>query len=128
MNDVVAIPVFDFFYKGDPASTSNPNWHNTSTIKDDCVPEPCPPGNTSGDYYHVITFAAFNVDCVYSGGSTSSGSCPGRDALLNMVDSKYKNSLKTVEGCFVKDAVVGARGSVGSGCLDTGAYAVQLVK
>lgn len=121
--DIVAIPVYNYFWRGDPGQTSNPNWHTSP--QDGCVPEPCPPGNTSADYYHVISFAAFHVTCVYSGGS--SPNCPGRNWMITNDPTLDGKGLKTIEGCFVDHPINGA-GSVGPGCLDTGAYAVQLVK
>lgn len=126
INEVVAIPIFDAFQpKEDGDPSSSPFWH---AGVDDCAPlSSCPPASGAKDYFHIITFGAFNVDCVYSGGSGSSGSCPGRTFLNSLPDAGGQN-LKTIEGCFVRDAVIGARGYVGTSCLDSGAYAVQLVK
>jgi hypothetical protein len=119
----VAIPIFDYIYPEWPNIAANDNWH----ANDDCVPGPCVQGvNSSKDYFHVIAFAQFYVACV-SEGTTGNATCDGQQVLID--NGVAKNSLKTVEGCFHVGTGYGyGSSSVGGGCLDTGSYAVQLIK
>ncbi len=56
-------------------------------------------GGTSQLYYHVITFSAFRVTCVWQ--NNSSPACPGRNAALDANANLPKNTT-TIEGYFIK--------------------------
>ncbi|HLF87816.1 MAG TPA: pilus assembly protein TadG-related protein, partial [Anaerolineales bacterium] len=78
----------------------------------------------SGDFYHIIGFAAFYITCVDTGGGGTG--CPGHDAAVAN-DTDFAHNTKTIEGYFITGFVSGLGGGSSSG-IDTGAYALLLTK
>lgn len=80
-------------------------------------------GNGSGYYYHIISFAIFNITCVDAVGQPT---CPIH--LAAVTAGILANNTKTIEGHFVEGYVPGIIGQPGSGGVDVGAYTVYLVQ
>jgi Flp pilus assembly protein TadG len=115
-NDVV-IPVFDQVCpygvpSGSPENPCHSLWHSGI----DTVVES---GGASTDYFHIISFAIFRVECVDAGSNPKGkDGCPAHDGLLLDPD------VKTIEGCFVEGFDAGLGG--GGGPTDTGTIVVYL--
>lgn len=100
--------------------------NNTINIEVDCADKihypPDPEDiiieeNGSSSYYHVYSFALFQITCVYSMGSDPQ--CPGRQ-LIGFISP---SDPKTIEGYFIE----GYSPNLGSGLGgDTGAYIIRL--
>jgi len=121
-NDVV-IPVFDayWFCDGLPAASpinecSEALWH----AGEDTVVKT---GGVSKDYFHVISFAKFHIECVEGLGGTA-GNCPANEYLKDLY--KDIHNPVSVEGCFVEGFSPGLGG--GEGEFDVGALVVHLVE
>jgi hypothetical protein len=110
--DIVTIPVFDLFHKGN----NPPLLHPEDTIK--------PTTATSADYFHIMTFATFKITCVDAPG-TSNVPCPAKDWLVSV--GSIKANVKTVEGCFLQGLFEGG-GAPGECNIDAGAYVLKLIR
>jgi hypothetical protein len=111
--DIVTVPVFDTFHKGkDPLP---PLLHPEDTIVLTSA--------GAADYFHVVTFASFLVDCVDAGGTT--GACDAKNYLVSK--GILKANDKTVEGCFLEKIIDGG-GKPGECTINAGSYILRLTE
>jgi len=116
----VIIPVFD-------AICPNGLNKEQTTVHESCSDlwheedEVIPSGGASTDYFHIISFALFDITCV-DAGSNPKGmkACPVHEA------AELGTNVKTIEGCFVSGFDPGLGG--GQGPVDAGAVVVYLKK
>lgn len=120
----VVIPVFDQFCGGPPETDCPALVHNDPPpgFTDQIVLS----GGSSTDYFHVISFAIFDVTCIDAGSHPSGGSCPGNQQLQDW--GIINASGKTIEGCFKTGTAPGLGGGAGGGGPYVGAYVVYLTK
>lgn len=121
----VVIPVFDQFCGGPPASDCPGLVHTTppDVYSDTIVLS----GGASTDYFHVISFAIFDVICVDAGSHPGGGaSCPGNQQLQDW--GIIGPSGKTIEGCFKEGTAPGFGGGPGGGGPFVGAYTIYLTR
>jgi hypothetical protein len=107
IGDEVIVPVFDHFCHGLPGdSNSECEWHPRDDAGNDVVIES---GGTWDDYFHIIGFANYKITCVDQG---PHGPCEIHDIIGDAVGPQF-NSVKTIEGCFIKGVsseIIGAGG------------------
>ena len=114
----VTIPVFDEIFVGNnPPATHTSGPYNG--ITDIIVPSSA----ASSNYFHVMTFATFEISCADP--SNFSGSCPAKDVLVN--EGVIKANISTVEGCF-KQGIFESTGYPGQCNVDAGAYVLKLIR
>ncbi len=126
LDDDVVIPVFDKFCPYGVPSDEPDNLCNDVFDSEphdgwpygDIVIET---GGSSTDYFHIISFALFDITCVHAG---SHKGCDVRDKLVGL--GELDKDVKTVEGCFLKNFDPDLGG--GQGPVDTGAQVVYLKK
>lgn len=115
VGDIVAIPVFDKFCDAWPYESCA-----TTDLNDPVV-------NSSTDnlYFHVVTFAPFQITCVYGGGNDAA--CPGHDAMALANPTENWDNVRTIEGIFVEGYIPGMVRCPGANNYYTGAYTVHLL-
>jgi Flp pilus assembly protein TadG len=112
----LVMPVFDYFCTRS-VTPSCPNieglWHD-----EDDYPGG---GGTSATWYHIISFSIFHITCVDApGAGTPPGGCPTIGAAKQaMLDAGFNmgqvNSLKAIEGYFIRGYIPGAEGRPSDG-------------
>ncbi len=122
LNNDVIVPVFDAICDGIPNNIDNcaDLFHDHENPPGmDIVDEVVGNGATSADYFHVISFAIFRVECVQGGSNPGGGmQCPAHEA------AELDPNVKTIEGCFVEGFDPGLGG--GGGEFDLGGYVLYL--
>jgi hypothetical protein len=114
-NDVI-IPVFDLLCGDDPRiPEAMCEYHSQDTVVTGCETIGCRPG----DYFHIISFVLFHVECIDQG---SHGPCPANEYLIDLFD--LPASATSIEGCFVDGFDAGLGG--GEGEVDLGTYVIYL--
>ena len=126
--DDVIVPVFDEICNdgdpriGCPSLVGAEGLHHIANYGPDIVDEVRDYGGED-KYFHIISFAVFHIECV---SDVPSKHCPLKDAAV-AADLYKNNSVKTIEGYFLRGFVPGLSGTVpGEGGVDAGAYVVYL--
>jgi hypothetical protein len=115
------VPVFDDYCDvtgGLPEDICPDQYHPNGTVTDD---DTTVDGGTSDLYYHVITFAGFNVTCV-DGPGQKNPPCPGHEAA---VANGMDDNVFTIEGYFTEEFFDTAGGK---GDVFAGVYIVSLIR
>ncbi len=130
VGDIVLLPVFDAWCKGDPAdpiACPDPPSHDIS-------PEPVDTivygGGASSIYFHVVSFSPLVITCVDSPSApkpTFPECRARREAIAQNPPDQMWNPIKTFEGYFIEGYVPGLGGRPGT-CIDAGAYTIYLLR
>jgi hypothetical protein len=135
LQNIVIIPVFNDFCPSDNGyDCPRPDQIHHAQSPPPDPPDPDNPENREDiivgetgnvDYFHIVSFSYFFVDCVDAGSNPGHGnSCEVHDYLVSQ--DQIADNVKTIEGCFVEGYIPSIGGDVGSG-IDAGVYTVFLV-